>query len=477
MILNVDTLSAVFVLYFAIIFVIGWYGLRTTGSRSDYWIAGGNLNWLLGGATLSATHASAGTFIGTIGIIYDVGWSFGWVVLSIPAAYWFVAAFIAPRLTNVTELTLPSFIEKRYYSKSARAVAAFIILIVTTIYIQAQIIAGGIIGEIVFGIERTNGMVLFTTTLIAYTITGGMIAVVYTDLLQLFIMAVGVIVSLPLALRNVGGLENLMSSLDKIDPTIVSWEGLPTTLIMTMAMAFFLGSIASPEKVIRLYAMKDMKTIRRGVLFSMFIVTLINLLVFVIGICSIALFPNLTTGDIAMPAIARTVLPPFTGALILAAITSAMMSTVDSLLIVAGSALSEDILESLIDTDYGEKTRLLISRIGIIFVGVSPLILILLGVGEGTLIQIIILLFTSLMASCFFAPVMLGLWWKKSTKQGAITSMLIGLCVTFGWQVFGYPDVFDSVAPGVLASFVSMVGVSLLTPKPPETAIKPYFPN
>ena len=91
----------VFVAYFLVVFAIGWISLRRTSSEEDYWIAGGNLGWFAGGATLAATHTSAGTFVGTIGVMYTAGWSFGWVLLSIPLAYWFVAAVLAPRFTRV----------------------------------------------------------------------------------------------------------------------------------------------------------------------------------------------------------------------------------------------------------------------------------------------------------------------------------------------------------------------------------------
>ena len=112
-----DVTSLVFLSYFVVIFAIGWMALRLTKNEKDYWIAGGNLGWLLGGGTLAATHTSAGTFIGTVGVMYTAGWSFGWIVLSIPFAYWFVAAVLAPRFTRVTELTLPAFMQTRYYSK------------------------------------------------------------------------------------------------------------------------------------------------------------------------------------------------------------------------------------------------------------------------------------------------------------------------------------------------------------------------
>ena len=167
----------IFLAYFAVVFAIGWYSLRATKDEADYWIAGGGLGWLTGGATLAATHTSAGTFVGTIGVMYTAGWSFGWVLLSIPLSYWFLVAVVAPRLTRQRELTLPAFIETRYYGKGIRGLAASIILVATVVYIQAQIVAGGIIANTVFGIPTSWGMVGFTAILLVYTVVGGMLAV------------------------------------------------------------------------------------------------------------------------------------------------------------------------------------------------------------------------------------------------------------------------------------------------------------
>ena len=208
------------------------------------------------------------------------------------------------------------------------------------VYIQAQIVAGGLIANIVFGIPTQWGMVAFTLILLVYTVVGGMMAVVYTDAFQLVVMCLGALFALPLALRQVDGIDNLFALVESAHPLVFTWDTMPATLLFTMGLAFFLGSIATPEKLIRLYAMKDMPTIRRGILFAIVVVTGINLIVFVIALAAIVLFPQLPTGDLAMPMVATAVLPPTLGAIMLAAITSAMMSTVDSLLIVAGSALS-----------------------------------------------------------------------------------------------------------------------------------------
>ena len=470
-----DVQLLIFALYFVLIFFIGWLSLKKTQNEEDYWIAGGKLGWLVGGSTMAATHTSAGTFIGTIGVIYTAGWSFGWVVLSIPLAYWFMAAVLAPRFTRLKQLTLPAFMEARYDSKGARGVAAVIIVIATVVYIQAQIIAGGLVANTIFGISPTNGMIIFTIILLVYTVIGGMIAVVYTDFLQLIIMCLGAVVSVPIALHHFGGIDNLLGYVEVVRPTSFEWDGgLAPSLLFTLSLAFFLGSVATPEKVTRLYAMRDMKTIRKGILFTILVVTIINLLVFILALGATVLFPNLPNGDLAMPLVAKTVLPTFIGTLMLAAITSAMMSTVDSLLLVAGAALSEDLFQSLIKPSATKQERLRVGRIGIFIVGVIPLFLILSGVGEGELIQFIVVLFTALMAASFFTPVVFGVWWKGGTKYGAIASMAGGVVITLLWKAYGAATI-DPVLPGFVVSVVLYFAVSLMTKKPSDEVIERYF--
>jgi SSS family transporter len=466
--------TIVFVGYFLVVFAIGWYSLRATRDEKDYWIAGGELGWFTGGATMAATHTSAGTFVGTIGLMYTAGWSFGWVLLAIPLSYWFMVAVLAPRFTRQRELTIPAFIETRYYGKGIRGLAAGIILVATVVYIQAQIVAAGLIANTVFGISTTTGMLGFTAILLVYTVVGGMIAVVYTDAFQLVVMALGAFLAVPLALRQVGGLGGLLPLVESAHPLVFTWETMPATLLLTMGLSFFLGGIATPEKLIRLYAMKDMRTIRRGVLFTIVMVLALNLLVFVLSLTAIVLFPNLPTGDLAMPMIARAVLPTALGAIMLAAITAAMMSTVDSLLIVAGSALSVDIYQNLISPDASPRRRLVIDRLGILVVGSIPVALLLAGVGEGELVQFIVLLFTALMAAAFVMPVVGGVLWRRGTKEGAAAAMVGGVAATFAWEALG-PASVEPVLAGFLASATLYVLVSLSTPRPPSAALEPYF--
>lgn len=467
------TRIVVFVIYMMMLLGVGIYSYGKTKRESDYWIAGGKVGWAVGGATIASTQMSAGLFVGTIGMMYNVGWAFAWVVFAFPIAYWIMVGVIAPRFTKVKELTIPAFFERRYYSKLARGVSAIVLLVTMVVYIQAQVVAGGLIANILFGISEQRGMVYFSLLIIVYTFIGGMFAVVYNDFLNIMIMILGAAIALPVALSHIGGFSNLLVYVQATNPLTFTWKTMPPVLLFTLSLAFLLGSIASPERLIRLYVMKDMKTIRRGILFTMILVFLAHILVFFLALACRVFFPVLTKADMAMPMIAVGVLPLVSGTILLTAVLAAMLSSVDSLLLVAASALSHDIA-GMFWKNLPEGKKVWIGRFGVIVVGIIPVLLLLTGMSAGVLVQLIVALFSALMGACFLSPVLLGILWKRTTKEGAIASMIGGLLGTFAWHIFGSPNI-SPVVPGVLISMALCVGVSLMTPSPPQSAINPYF--
>ncbi|SDT67758.1 sodium/solute symporter [Jiangella sp. DSM 45060] len=460
--------------YLVLTLALGYFGLRMTKNDEDFYIAGGGLGWAVGGASIAATQMSSGLFIGTIGIMYAVGWSFAWVVFVFPLAYWIMVAVIAPRFTRQRKISLPDFIEARYYSRGARVIAALIILVAFVVYISAQVIAGGLIANALFGVSVKAGMVGFTVVVLAYTAIGGMFAVVYTDFLQMMIMIVGAAAAIPMVLGQTGGLNSMLALVDSANPVTFTWDGMAPSLLLTLSLAFFLGAVARPEQLVRFYAMKDMATIRKGIGFVIVLVGLAHTLVFVLALGSRTLFPALSTADQAMPVLAVHALPVFLGTLLLVAVASAMMSTISSVLLVAGTALSHDIY-GVIRPGGSPQRRVLIGRIGTVAVGIVPMVMVLTGFGAGELVQFIVALFSALMGAVFLVPVVAGVLWRRATREGAIAAMIGGLAGTVGWRQWGDIGSIDPVVPGFAASLVLMVVVSLLTAPPPASATDPYF--
>ncbi|HHV79427.1 MAG TPA: sodium/solute symporter [Firmicutes bacterium] len=464
----------IFIAYFAIVAIIGYIGMRQTKTEQDYFVAGGRLGWALGGASLASNQMSAGLYIGTIGMMYSVGWSFAWVVFVFPVAYWVMVALIAPRFTRQKKITVPDFIAARYYSQPARVIAALVILVAFIVYIQAQLVAGGTVANIVFGVPLREGMIIMAIVQLVYTVIGGVLADVYTDFVQMMIMLLGAAVAVPMALTHLGGLSNLFALVQTANPVALTWKSMPPSLIFTMSLAFFLGNIARPEQLVRFWAMKNMREIRKSIAFVILLVGLAHTLVFILSFAARALFPAIGKGDLAMPMLSQQAMPLVTGTLLLAAVTAAMMSTVDSLLVTAGSALSHDIFGTLWPKA-DETQKLWVGRIGTVIVGVVPLILLIMGIGGGQVVQLIVALFSAIIGAAFCVPVLAGVLWKRATREGAVASMIGGLVATFAWKLFGNTSLIDPVVPGFLVSLILMVVVSFLTPAPPKEAIEPYF--
>jgi Na+/proline symporter len=147
------------------------------------------------------------------------------------------------------------------------------------------------------------------------------------------------------------------------------------------------------------------------------------------------------------------------------------MSTVDSVLLVAGPAISHDLYGRLIRPDAGEASRMRVNRWATAVIGAVP---VLLTVQELDIVQFVVLAYAALLASTIVAPVLLGLYWRRASQAGAVASMLVGFAVCAVWYALGEPYI-GAVVPGVTASVVAMILVSLAT-RPVEAArLEPFF--
>jgi len=467
--------TIVLVVYVAFTLLIGYFARRKIKEPKDYWIAGGKLGWLVGGATIAATQMSAGLFIGTIGLTYNVGWSFFWVVFCFPISYWLLAWFIAPKFKRFGKFTLPDFIGARYYGNLPRTVASILIIPCFLVYIIAQLKAGGMIINLIYGYPEVLGAVIFFIIIIAYTAIGGLIAVAYTDFIQMMVMLGGALVAVPLVLLNLGGITETFKVDTLINPGLTGWGGIPAVILIGLFFAFLIGSFGRPEILTRFYAMKDEKTIKKGILWVIILVGVAHFLCFILAMSIRALTPNLPNADVAMPSIAAYFIPGVLGSLLLAAIIAAMMSTVDSVLLVASSAFAHDIYAQVINPKATERQKLRIAGVATVCVGILALLMYVGGFGKMTLIQLIVALFSALVGATFTAVVILGCLWKRTTREGAIAGMIGGFLLTWIWHFAHSPYGLNPVIPGVIVSAALTIIVSLSTSSPPDDALAPFF--
>ncbi|WP_266083247.1 sodium:solute symporter family protein [Haladaptatus caseinilyticus] len=477
------------VVYFLVILGIGYYGYIRTTDEEDFLVAGREIGPVVGGATLSATQMSAGTLVGTFGIHYLLGFGFIWIWPGLWAGWIVSLLLVAPQMRRFGRVTVPDFIAVRYGDDGAngnysRAIGAILIVIAYTVYLSAQVTGGGIIFQSILGLDPEIGIITMALIAVFYTSIGGMRASILTDFVQAIIMAVAVVIALPLSFTFVGGLGTVNAIFQSFNPSFVG-QALSTQEIVGFMAAFGFSIAAAPYEITRIYSMKDEKTVRQAIGITLIFQSIIGTSVALLAIYMRIMFPALSNPDLASVIMSLNVLGPILGALLVCAIFSAILSTVDSVMIVSGAGLAHDIYVQLFNPDASERQKVWANRIAIAILGLIPLALALNRGLVGDLVQLIVVLQASMMGAMFFMPLVLGLHWRRATTAGGVAGMIFGFSTVVIWhvgtEILSYiPESlagYDPVIPGVIVSFIVMVTISYATKKPSPESLAPFFDN
>lgn len=468
---------SVVVFYMLVVIGIGFYMKSRIQNETDYLAAGGKLGALVGGATLAATQMSAGTAIGSVGFHYQVGYNFSWIWLSIWASWVIMTLLIAPKMkaffNSHKALTVPDLLGTRYESDAIRIIAVIILIICFGMTIVAELVGGSYLLNVVFGVPKVFGVLIIAAVFILYTVLGGLFAIAYTDLLQMLVFAIGFAIAVPFAVGHAGGFAALNEKLASIDPELIA-NGMPTATLTAVSISFFIMMIGYPIIAVRFYSIKDNKTIRRAVGISFIFQGIIAASVAFLGVSARVLYPNLATPDLASSTIAMNLLPPILGGLLLAAILAAIQSTVSAILLMLGSAISHDIVKHVMKKEMSDKQQVKLTRIVVLIMGILPIPF---AFNPLPLIQQIWINAAALIGSSFAVSILLGLYWKRATKAGALTSMVGGIGSAVIWLMLGNPFGLDAVYISIPVSLLGMVLVSLLTKKVSQEALQPFFKN
>jgi SSS family transporter len=466
---------SVLVLYMLVVIGIGYYMKSRIQNETDYLAAGGKLGVFVGGATLAATQMSAGTAIGSVGFHYQVGYNFAWIWLAIWASWVIMTVFIAPKMkaffNSNKALTIPDLLGTRYESNAIRVISVIILIVCFGMTIVAELVGGSYLLNVVFDVPTTAGVLIIAAVFITYTVLGGLFAIAYTDLLQMIVFAVGFAIAIPFAVNHAGGFTALNQNLASIDPSLIA-NGMPSNILIAVGISFFIMMIGYPIIAIRFYSLKDNKTIRRAVGLAFIFQAIIAVSVAILGVSARVIYPELASPDLASSKIAMDLLPPVLGGLLLAAILAAIQSTVSAILLMLGSGISHDILKQVMKKDLSEKQQLKITRIAVLIMGILPIPF---ALNPVPLIQQIWINAAALIGSSFAVSILLGLYWKRATTAGAITSMVGGIGSAVIWLMLGNPFGVDAVYISVPISILGMVLVSLVTKPVSKEALQPFF--
>lgn len=452
------TFLIVLAAYFFVILAIGLWGLRRTRTEEDFLTAGRTIGPWVGGAVLAATQISAGTFVGTVGRHYATGVSWVWIWPGVWCGWLISALLVAPKLREFGAMTVPDFLAARFESQAVRVVSALLIIFGYTILLVAQYQACGEIFQAIFGLEPGLSMMILMASTLVYTILGGVRSSSYADFLQALIMVAGLMVAIPLLLYQAGGLQIVGEYLTSLDHRLTGWW-YSGRQILGFSLAFGLTMAAAPYEMVRFYSMRDKATVRYAIGVCFLFQALIGAAVMLIGLIMRMLFPQLASPDQASSLMALHLLSPLAGSLFLVAMISAVMSTVNSILIVTAAGLSHDLYGTVINPRASEQHKLLLNRLSILLLGALP---IWFALERYTDVQSLVVVQTRFIASVFFIPTVMGLNSRRGRSASAMGSMMGGFLGCFLWSFWGqdrFPNI-DAVEIGIAASAVFYFALS-----------------
>ena len=478
---------AILTAYFLAMIGIGvWFNKRSR-SRTEYFLARGKLGPATIGISFSATQISGSSYMGAVGTERIFGYNFSPAGVSSAAAPWFSYILLGDRLRRIAgrlgSVTLADILQARFYSKAVGAVATAIMLAAFIPLIAAQLKAAANVFEVLLGMPYWIGLVGFGGAVILYTVLGGMLAVAWTDLIQGLIMMAGFAILAPVAVFSAGGFSEMHRQYGQLNPDAISLMGkMPALWVISDFLVWGFFQIGgSPAAVTRFLIPEDERTLKGAMAYSVVFQSFIYVCATLIAIASGVLLPDLDQPDLTLPTLVAKLLPPVFGGIIIAAVLSAIMSTLSGILLVAGSLVVENVYVKLIGRTIDAPQGLRIARWVTFIIGALAMAM---AFRPPAAIFWIVTISFSFMASAFTFPFLLGLWWPRATREGGLAGMIGGALACVVWYVLGFSrygsleNWIGGIWPalfGPMVSLVLMVVVSKLTAPPPEEVTKTFF--
>ncbi len=440
--------------------------------------------------------ASGMSLLGSAGLGYKTGWPTIWEQMLVPLACALSIFLFGTKIYRVSQkknfVTIQDYLSLRYNStRSIRTLSSIIVIIVSTIYLSGQYTAISITMGWLFKMPHEYALLLGAVVVMLYVILGGLYAVAWTALFQGVIIIAGVLIVAPFIIGNAGGLTHINENLAKIDPNMLALAypqahppvapyAFATPLyLVSFAILLGLGLASAPHIVSNSLSAKRYKYFKWAPLAAFAVYVVVFFLIKISGYAARSMvydktltLPNVANAaDYSFIAAIQAAMPEFIWPVFAIIVLSAVLTTTDSLMLRIGSSFSWDIYKKYLKPDATDKQINNVNRIVIVVAALGTM---LAAIKPPELLAWLIWTGIGIMLSTFVAPILFGLYWRRTTKEGAFWGMLSGLVAAL---VFGYLAKFVTKFPvdfslfSFLISVAVLIIVSLCTKPTPENIL------
>ena len=435
---------AVIALYMLAMLYIGYRAKKSVKTSADFFIGGNRF----GSVITAIAHQAAGLS--------------GWLFIA-----WSQQVAGSGLFTVMTKArSFIDLIEARYYDadrKVLRIISTVIIAISITVYMSSQLMAAGTTFQAVLGLDYRISVLIGAVVVILYTSAGGLLAVAWTDFVQGMLMIFAVFVGLFVAFGNAGSLSDVMAAIGAMDPALTSPWINPVT-IAGLLSAGWLGYMGQPQIVQMFMGMKDPGSSRRGAVIAGTTGVFLLFGSFFVNLCCMVLFPDSADTSANFILLITEYTPSWLVGIVTAAILAAVMSSADALLHVATTAVTQDFYNKILKKGQAtDKQVLVVARVAAVVIGVIAIYL-----AYNPFDSILWVNWWAWGGLSVFAPILiLGFYWKRATREGAMVSMIVGFIAVYVWYQLGLNTWCHYTLVAFVVTGVVHVAVSLVTKAPP----------
>lgn len=469
---QLSPLHITFAIYILGMVGIGFAAWYYTRSFDDYILGGRSLGSFVTAMSAGASDMSGWLLLGLPGALYLNGVSEAWIAIGLVIGAWANWRYVAAPLRLYTErsqnaLTLPDYFTHRFEDrgKLLRVLSALIILVFFAVYCASGIVAGARLFESVFDVPYDRAMWYGAAATILYTFVGGFLAVSWTDTVQATLMIFALIITPIVVILGLGGPAESLVLVEQLDPSKLDFFKGASVVGVISLLAWGLGYVGQPHILARFMAAESVRTIpvaRRIGMTWMVLCLAGAMAVGFFGIAHFAANPAQAGAVTANPErvfieLSSLLFNPWIAGILLSAILAAVMSTLSCQLLVCSSALTEDFYKGFLRPSAGQAELVWVGRFAVL--GVAVLAIWLASDPDSRVLGLVSYAWAGFGAA--FGPVVvLSLFWKRMTRDGALAGMLVGAATVILWKQFFAATGLYEMVPGVALATLAIVVVS-----------------
>ncbi|WP_286035908.1 sodium/proline symporter PutP [Succinatimonas hippei] len=467
------TTTTTFIVYILAMLIIGIVAARMTSSLNDYVLGGRSLGRVVTALSAGASDMSGWLLMGLPGALFLSGISEAWIAIGLTVGSWCNWKFVAARLRSFTAnasdaLTLPDYLASRFCDKYriTAVAAAVIILIFFVVYCASGMVSAARLFEQTFEMDYSNALLIGAVSTIFYVFIGGFLAVSWTDTVQATLMIFALLLTPVIMIMDCGGFDVANELIMQQDPELSHFLKGMTVVGFLSLVGWGLGYMGQPHILVRFMAagsVRGMGDARRISITWMILCLLGAVLIGYYGVAFAAKHPEVSVSnpEQIFIIVTQTLFTPWIAGILLSAILAAIMSTLSCQLLVASTTLTADFYRRWMRPHASQSELVWCGRMMLLLVAVIAYV-IALDPNSGIL-KLVSYAWAGFGAS-FGPSILISLFWRKMTLQGAIAGMVVGAATVIIWEAGAFFGLY-SIVPGFILSSIAIFVISNLTYK------------